>query len=164
MLQDSLYFSSNLKKLFKSFIRVNTITEIEYSTLENTLKSERIMLSNNRIMKTSAKIMLLLTCLMNFMTLNQNINMHSSNGNVPRVFVAGHQNWGRGELKNKIDDVLDILDDKKCHVLGISERTMDESSYNILTNHGYEIEVKEDSPRISVIIDKDISYTRRKDL
>ena len=87
-----------------------------------------------------------------------------SNDNVPRVFVAGHQNWGRGELKNKIDDVLDILDNKKCHVLGISERTMDDASYNILTNHGYEIEVKEDSPRISVIIDKDINYMRRKDL
>ena len=122
------------------------------------------LLYSSMCIQYTAKIMLLLTCLMNFMTLNLNINMHSSNGNVPRVFVAGHQNWGRGELKNKIDDVLDILDNKKCHVLGISERTMDESSYNILTNHGYEIEVKEDSPRISVIIDKDISYTRRKDL
>ena len=62
------------------------------------------MLTNIRIMKTFAKILLLLKSLMNFMSLNLNLNFHASNGNVPGVFKAGHLNWGGGKLFSKIDD------------------------------------------------------------
>ena len=110
------------------------------------------------------KFVLLSTILLSFPTSDHNKAMKIQNGNVPRVFRAGHQNLGRGRLINKINEVHNIFYERSPHLLSISETEMCPEAITSLNNDGYQVETKADNNRISVIISNEINYTRRADL
>ena len=102
--------------------------------------------------------------LSSFPTMNLNHCMKVQNGNVPRLFRAGHQNLGRGKCINKFDEIHNIFYEKSPHLLSISETEICPAAIKKLNDDSYQVETKDDNKRISVIVSDEIRYKRRKDL
>ena len=109
-------------------------------------------------------LVILQAILSSFPSMNLNHCMKIQNGNVPRVFRAGHQNLGRGKCINKINEIHNIFYERSPHLLSISETEMCPEAIKQLNDDGYQVEVKNDNKRISVIVADEIRYRRRRDL
>ena len=102
-----------------------------------------------------------------FVVNDLNSIMRSTNGNGKKKrLVIAHQNLqgGHMETDKKIVDVETIITAIQPDVLGISEVKMHESMLLSCNVDGYNWELKDDSARISVLVNNNLDYIRRKDL
>ena len=97
-----------------------------------------------------------------------NKTMKMVNGNKKKRLVFAHQNLQGGDVSTNDDDngrtvrVDQIIMHHAPDVLGISETKASDIAKSV--KPGYTWEVKEDSPRILVLVNSALNYRRRKDL
>ena len=90
------------------------------------------------------------------------------NGNKKKKLIFAHQNLRGGDVSTNDDDnqksvgVDQILSNVMPDVLGISETQVSDTQRSL--KQGYNWEIKEDSPPISVLVNSSLNYRRRKDL
>ena len=108
----------------------------------------------------------LVNSMLGYVTKNTNKLMRCYNGNGKKRLTLAHQNLQGGKMSTdeKIVQVQQAITATLPDVLGISETEMSKSMELECNVPGYKWEVKEDNSRISVLVNENIDYRRRKDL
>ena len=117
----------------------------------------------------------MINCVMLGFSMNLNKLMRLVNGNGrQRRLVFAHQNMQGGDMINmqndevinnkKLVDVETIVATVHPDILGISETKMKEEWRRACHIPGYRWELKDDSKRISVLVNASLDYKRRREL
>ena len=99
--------------------------------------------------------------------INLNKIMRIINGNGRRRLLFGHQNLRGGSLMVNKDKRVQwelTIGDNRPDVMVLSETKIGSNENGLCNIKGYTWETKDDSPRISVMVNNSLDYRRRADL